>query len=294
MTSAVFMPTGALANHVAVRELAGRRRKVIVPAESHLYNDSGDCVQTLSGLNLIPLAPGRATFTRKEVEEVLARTRAGRVTTRVGVIVIESPVRRLANAMFDLVSMREIADLARTEGIKLHLDGARLPVAAVHTGVAPAEFAALFDTVYVSLYKCFNAASGAILAGPRTFTENLFHARRMFGGGMPLVWPFAAVALQYLDGYLTEYGRALELAEEFFTRLSRNDSFTLERVPHGTNICHLRVNSSEPEQFRQRLAKRNIHLRPPANGGELFTLKINPSLNRTTAADLADAFVDAL
>ena len=61
--SAVFMPTGTLANHLAVRILAGGPSRAIVQAESHLYNDTGDTVQTLSNIQLIPLAPSRATFT---------------------------------------------------------------------------------------------------------------------------------------------------------------------------------------------------------------------------------------
>src|SRR5260370_1234161 len=54
--AAVWLPTGTLANHLAVRLLAGAKRRVLVQAESHLYNDCGDCAQTLSGLHLIPLA----------------------------------------------------------------------------------------------------------------------------------------------------------------------------------------------------------------------------------------------
>src|SRR5438309_4516370 len=70
--AAVWLPTGTLANHLAVRLLAGGKRRVIVQAESHLYNDCGDCAQTLSGLTLVPLAPGKATFTLADVEQVAA------------------------------------------------------------------------------------------------------------------------------------------------------------------------------------------------------------------------------
>ena len=75
---AVFMPTGTLANHLAVRSLAGPGGgRAIVQAEAHLYNDSGDCVQTLSAIPLIPLAPGRPTFTLEQVKEIVERTRGG-------------------------------------------------------------------------------------------------------------------------------------------------------------------------------------------------------------------------
>ena len=56
--TAVFMPSGTLANQLALRALAGTKRRVIVPEMSHIYNDTGDACQTLSGLTLMPLAPG--------------------------------------------------------------------------------------------------------------------------------------------------------------------------------------------------------------------------------------------
>ena len=64
------------------------------------------------------------------------------------------------------------------------LGGARLFVEAVHRDRAPAQQAALFDTVFVSLFKCFNSAAGAILAGPAAVIQDLYHQRRMFGGSL--------------------------------------------------------------------------------------------------------------
>src|SRR5437667_2538486 len=93
---AVFLPSGTLANNLALRLLARRGRRVLVQRESHIYNDTGDSAQELSGLALMPLAAGRATFTLAEVEAEIARAGDARVATPVGVISIESPVRRLA------------------------------------------------------------------------------------------------------------------------------------------------------------------------------------------------------
>jgi threonine aldolase len=124
--AAIFLPTGTLANHLAVRKLAGADRRVLVPAESHLYNDSGDCAQTLSGLNLVALAPGKSTFEVAEVRSWVERSASGRVPTPVGAIVIESPVRRKDHEMFDPRVMEQISSYARERGIRLHLDGARM------------------------------------------------------------------------------------------------------------------------------------------------------------------------
>ena len=291
--SAVFMPTGTLANHIALRELAGVQRRVLVQAESHIYNDSGDCAQQLSGLNLIPLASGRVGFTLSEVQDTVRRSRSGRVETDVGVICIESPVRRVDDAVFGYDEMRRIAAFARQEGIRLHLDGARLFVESAHTGIPPAQYAALFDTVYVSLYKCFNAASGAILAGTRAFTENLFHVRRMFGSGLPGAWPYAAVALEFVDDFLDEYKAAWRKAESIFQILAEHSAFRVEPVPDGTHVVPVYVSGTDPERFRDRLSRGNIHL-PQARWQGGFWLKINPSLNRMSAQDVGRAFVAAL
>ena len=86
---AVYLPTGTLANHLALRRLARDGRRVLVQQESHVYNDEGDCAQQLSGLTLVPLAPGRATFTLADVEAELRRVETGRVHTAVGAISIE-------------------------------------------------------------------------------------------------------------------------------------------------------------------------------------------------------------
>ena len=132
--TAVFMPSGTLANQLALRALAGSKRRVIVPEMSHIYNDTGDACQTLSGQTLMPLAPGRATFTQADVEAVLTRTAGGRVATDVGAIVIESPIRRLSGQMFDWEEAKRISAFARDKGIGMHLDGARLFIASVPRG----------------------------------------------------------------------------------------------------------------------------------------------------------------
>ena len=186
---AVFMPTGTLANHLAVRMLAGGPSRAIVQAESHLYNDTGDTIQTLSDIQLVPLAFGQATFTLDDVRALLDRTASGRVSTPVSVISIESPVRRKSGEAFDEAEMDRITAFARQEGIRTHLDGARIFLQAGFTGRSVADYARSFDTVYVSLYKYFNAPSGAILAGPSALLDQMFHVRRMFGGGLAKVWP---------------------------------------------------------------------------------------------------------
>ena len=291
---AVFMPTGTLANHLAVRALAGGPSRAIVQAESHLYNDTGDTLQTLSSIKLVPLAPGRATFTLDDVRALLDRTASGRVATPVSVISIESPVRRKTGEAFDEAEMDRITAFARAEGIRTHLDGARIFPQAGFTGRSVAEYARMFDTVYVSLYKYFNAPSGAILAGPRALLDEMFHTRRMFGGGLARVWPFAAIALHYFEGFSERYAQAVRVSNEWKRLIAGHEAFAIEPIPSGTNLFRLRVSGADPTALRDRLANQGVRLPAPLADGSGFRLGVNESWGRTTASDLADRFVRAI
>ena len=290
---AVFMPTGTLANHLAVRALAGGRGRALLQAESHLYNDSGDCVQTLSGITLMPLAPGRATFTLDEVREVIDRTAGGRVSRPVSVISVETPVRRRFGERFDQAELDRITAFARERGIRLHMDGARLFLQSACTGVDAAEYARPFDTVYVSLYKYFNSASGAILAGPRALLDDMYHTRRMFGAGLPGAWPFAAVALHHVPGFVGRFRRAVEVSEAFIERVTRHEAFAVERMPAPTNLFRLRVSAADTAGFRARLRDRGVDLGGPRPDGGIL-VGVNETWNRATAESLADRFTASL
>src|SRR5258708_31622772 len=122
----MLMPTGTVANRMAVRAIAGGPSRVIVQEESHFYQDEGDCAQTLSNLTLIPLAAGRATFTADDVQHVLDQTKGARVVSRVSAIAVETPLRRQQGERFDPVEVKKIVALARRDGLPLHLDRARL------------------------------------------------------------------------------------------------------------------------------------------------------------------------
>ena len=290
---AIWMPTGTLANHMAMRLLAGDKRRVLVQQECHLYNDTGDCAQTLSQLHMVPLAPGKATFTLAEVEQEYRRSIDGRVPTPIGAIQIENPVRRCNGGVFDYSEMKRISAWARDKKIGLHLDGARLFLASAYTDVGVKDYSALFDTVYVSLYKYFNAASGAVLAGPKAMLDNLHHARRMFGGGLYQAWPFAAVALHFADGYEQRLRQAVETSETVIKTLSSDGNFEISRIEHGSNIFQLRVRGVNTLIFQQRLEEAGIVSRAPESG-DWFQLHVNETWNRRTPKEVLEAFRKAL
>ena len=238
---AMFLPTGTLANHMAVRELAGDKRRVIVQQESHLYADEGDGAQLLSGLNLVPLAPGRATIRLDEVIPVVERSAGPPFPAPVGAISIESPVRRASGEVVDFAEMKKICAYARERQIGTHLDGARVFLAAAYSGISRAQYAALFDTVYVSMYKYFNAPFGAVLAGPAAMLNRIATLRHQFGGMIYHGWEPAAIALHYYEGFAERYQSAVRNGETLLRLLESQGKIRVERVSHGSNIIGLRL-----------------------------------------------------
>ena len=291
--TAVFMPSGTLANQLALRALAGPRRRVIVPEMSHVYNDTGDACQTLSGLTLLPLAPGKATFTVADVDAVLTRTAGGRVAADVGALLIESPIRRLSGQMFDWEEARRVTAFAQSKGIRTHLDGARLFIASAYTGISPAQYSEPFDTVYVSLWKYFNCGIGAILAGPKSVLDGMFHVRRMFGGNLAVGWNAALVCRHFMDGFEGRLKSAVQTSEAFYSAIATHPKIGIERIPNGTNLTRVTFKGVSPAEVGKRLAERGIAMSGPATPGTI-TFGVNETWSRKSVAELVAAFEESL
>ena len=292
--AAMFVPTGTLANLLAVRKLAGEQRRVLVQAESHLYNDSGDGAQTLGGLNLVPLAEGDTGVTLAQVQRAVERAAGGRVENEVGAISIESPVRRRDHAMVDFAELERVCAYAKEQGIRRHLDGARLFNLPLHSGRSVQDHAALFDTVYVSLWKHFNAATGAILAGDAEFIEGLYHTRRMFGGAMPFAWPQVALVGEYLDRYEADYAKSWQAADAMIERLEATGPFKARKVENGTSRFFLHVSGITPGLLAERARARGVVLPGSLPKSNEFVMQVNPTLLRADPADVARRLVDSV
>src|SRR5205823_14495825 len=141
----------------------------------------------------------------------------------------------------------------------------------------------LFDTVYVSLYKYFNASSGAVLAGPKALLADLYHTRRMFGAGLAQVWPFAAVALHYMDGFEQRFRAAKDASEAVIATLSTDANCEIERIPNGTNQFRLRVNGVNAPSYQGRLDDAGVTAQVP--DGAWFTIHVNETWARVPPAE---------
>lgn len=288
----MFFPTGTMANHVALRTLAGPERRVLVSRESHTYNDEDDGPQLVSGLALVPLGAGKATFTAREVESEIAHFLGGYRKVPIGAIAIECPVRRRAGELFDFEEMKRIAAFAQANKIRMHLDGARLLLAPPYSQIAPAQYAALFDTVYVSLYKYLGAPFGAILCGPKSLLDSMIPIRHLLGGAVFGAWPAASVALKTLDGFSERFARAVAMSEEFFRRIGEDRRVRVERIGNGTNTARLHLQGVDTDGLGRRMEA--VGIRVPRPEGGVLEVQVNESLLRSSADKLAPLFLKAL
>jgi threonine aldolase len=291
----VFMPTGTLANHLAMRRLCGTKPRAVVPEQSHLYNDTGDCVSRLSGINLIPLAPRRPAFTLAELQEVLQRSVTGRVVSPVGAVMIESPVRRQHGQIMPYEDMVVITSYCREQGIATHLDGARLYMMAAATGISPQQYASHFDTVYISLYKYFGAPFGAILAGTKACLDGLYHERRMFGGGLASASLVAALALRGIEEFAERFGAAMAKGAVLIDCLNECEGIRVRRFPHGSNIFPVELDPHiDVETFLTALRRDCIFLFPDEGSTGQIHLTVNTTILRQPNEAILKAFEGAL
>ena len=293
--AAVFMPTGTLANHLAIRNLCVGKPRAIVQEQSHIYHDIGDCVQRLSGINLIPLAPERPYFTPDEVRAAVETAVSGRVHTPIGTLVVESPVRRQHGQIMPFDVMKQITEYCSQNSIGTHLDGARLFMMSAATGISPSEYSSLFDTVYVSLYKYFGAPFGAILAGTEEFCSDLYHDRRMFGGGLSSASLAAALALEGLEGFEGRFSEAMSKAESLFVELNQLHGINVSAYQHGSNIFHVALGEDvATEVLIQELSDRLIFVSTDENDQTQVHLTVNTTILRQSNEEIIRSFEAAL
>jgi threonine aldolase len=283
----VFMPTGTLANHIALRLLCGDNRHALVQQESHVYRDESNAVTTLSGINLVPLAPGRAAPTLDEIGAAIERAEAGPYPIKVGAIALESPVRRAQGASLTPALVAEIAKIARANKIAMHLDGARLFLKSGMEGFSVKGYCEHFDTVYVSLYKYLGAPFGGVLSGSRPMMARARELRHMFGGTIYHGWQAALPALDALDGAEQRYASVRAAGERLLAALERTPGFKVHRIENGSNLAVLEIAPGRQAGLEERLQKANVRL-GKLNEGKV-QLGFNESILRRDTAYLVKA-----
>lgn len=293
---AIYMPSGTLANQLAVAVLSGGNTKVFVPDESHYFRDEADAAQSVFQKRLMPLAKGQACFTAQQLQSSIEGLPQEEVfSSGTGAVLVENPVRRADGRMVPLEEIKKISAYCRSKNIKLHLDGARIYMASAWSGVSIKEYASYFDTVYISLYKYLGASGGAILCGDKVVIDQMPHLIKIHGGNMYGNWLNAAMALHRLEGTESRLQEAIKRANTVFAALNKMKGVKVSALDNGTNIYNLTLAKEiDGKKFQETLNKQYHILMPPPNKDNQTKLSVNETLLYQDTDTIINAFKNCL
>lgn len=238
--AALFVPSGTMANEVAIRTHTEPGDEIIVELRSHVFAHEGGGPAALSGVCVRTLAAHRGILDPADVKAAIRNAPDGGHQPYTKLICLENPSNEGGGSVYPLDVLDAHLALAEERGIRTHLDGARLLNAAMAQGVAPARIAQGFDSVSLCLSKGLGAPVGSLLAGSTETIERAHRFRKMFGGGMRQVGYMAAAgryALKHnVERLAQDHVHARLLAEACVEAGARVD---MEAV--RTNMLYLEV-----------------------------------------------------
>ncbi|HTI43698.1 MAG TPA: threonine aldolase family protein [Vicinamibacterales bacterium] len=243
--AALWLPSGTMANQVALRALTRPGDDVIVSRESHaVWHETGGGGAN-AGVQFTEIGSG-GRFTADEFIAAI-KPRDHMLYPPTTLVQVENTHNRAGGVVIDQGEAIRICAAARERRITTFLDGARLWNAAVASGKTVAELAAPFDVASVALSKGLGAPAGTMLAGPRDVMRNCVRHRRMLGGAMRQVGILGAAGLYALDHHLDRLSDDHDNAKLIASRLRRHRHISLAADPVETNIVIFSLDASAPD-----------------------------------------------
>jgi len=260
--AALWLPSGTMANQVALRVLTRPGDDVIVSRESHaVWHETGGSAAN-AGVQFTEIG-ARGVY---NVEDFLAarKPRGHAIYPPTTLLEIENTHNRSGGIVFPQDEAERLCAAAGDHDVKTFLDGARLWNAAVASGRSEAQLAAPFDLVAVALSKGLGAPGGSLLAGSRELIERAVRYRRMFGGAMRQVGVYAAAGLHALDHHRTRLVEDHANARRIATVLAQHPRVDLELASVQTNIIVFRLRADAPDAAAvvERARERGVLLFP--------------------------------
>jgi threonine aldolase len=240
--SALFLPSGTMANLVALLAHGQRGGEVLLEEGSHvLYAELGG-ITGIAGLFPRGL-PGR-----RGAMEVSALREAVRPTTRnqmgTALIWMENTHNQAGGAVLPIEHMRTVHDIAQENGVPVHMDGARIFNAAVSLRIDARDIARHTDTVCFCVSKGLSAPVGSLLCGSAAFVERARAFRRMVGGNLRQSGPLAAAGIVALETMIDRLAEDHQNARRLAEGLHRVDASLCDPHHVETNLVRVDVKKS--------------------------------------------------
>ncbi len=237
----LLFPTGTMSNLAALAAHAGRGTEVILPQGAHIYEFEIGGMAALAGLlpRVVPAPRGVP-----EVQDVRRAIQRSIHKAPTGMIALENTHNSAGGTVVPLERCREIVELARDEGLPIHLDAARGFNAAAALGVGIDAVCAGFDSVSICLSKGLAAPAGTVLLGSREFIDRAHRYRKLLGGGMRQAGIIAAAGIVALETMTGRLGEDHERARRLATGLAGLPGIGIDLESVQTNMVYLQVENA--------------------------------------------------
>jgi len=217
--AAVFLPSGTMCNEIAIRlHIRPGGDEILLGRETHPLRFEGGAPSALSGAVMTVVDGEAGMFTPDALDAAIRAHPAGdRYAPRPRLVCVEQPTNMGGGRIWPLEQVEAVVDVARSHGLRTHLDGARLMNAVVASGVDAASWADRFDSAWVDFTKGLGAPVGACLAGSAELISEAWRWKQMLGGAMRQAGIIAAGGLYALDHHVDrladDHARARHLAD---------------------------------------------------------------------------------
>ena len=260
MEAALFFPSGTMANQTAIKVHTQPGEQLICDHYAHIFNYEGGGVSFNSGVSCKLIEGHRGMITAQQVKAAINPPDFyhSPMTTLVS---LENTTNKGGGAIWDFEEMKAIKEVCTANGLKFHLDGARIWNALAVTGEDPKIYGTLFDSLSVCFSKGLGCPVGSVLLGSKDFIAKALRVRKVFGGGMRQAGFLAAAGIYALDHHRERLKEDHRKAKEIEAILSEK-AFIFSVSPVDTNIIIFELNESvlDTNAFMEKMNKNNIRL----------------------------------
>jgi threonine aldolase len=256
MEAGLFCPSGTMTNQLAIKTHTQAGDEVICEELSHIYQYEGGGIASNSGASVKLLRGNRGRIT---AEQVLAAIHPEDVHKPISKLVsLENTCNRGGGACYDFSEIEAIQKVAKSNGLGLHLDGARIFNAIVHKKEDPTQYGKVFDSISICLSKGLGAPVGSVLLGSTPFIKKARRWRKVFGGGMRQAGSLAAAGIYALDNHVErlkeDHTKALAIKDALVKKEFVKEIFEVE-----TNIVIAHIEGKyNATQLAVALKEKNI------------------------------------
>jgi len=274
--AALYCPSGTMTNQIGVHVGTGRGDEVLLHEDAHIFNYEAGAPAFLSGVQVRPV-PGEGGVVAPETLRAAVRPENVHFP-RPKLLCLENTHNVAGGKVFPLEEFASVAAEARSLGLKVHLDGARLFNAEVATGIPAREWCEHAETVSVCSSKGLGAPVGSLLAGDEETIREARRIRKAFGGGMRQAGVIAAASLYAFEHHVERLAEDHERAKRLAAGL---DGAGYRVEPPETNIVLVHV--EDADEFLQALAAEGV----------LATPRGKSAIRLCTHLDISDEELDA-